>query len=293
MTNAAATAKSRIGKVGIWSLELRFGDPGEAVEAAAELDELGYGALWVPGGIGGPVLDDIGRLLAATKRATIATGILNIWKHEPSEVAEWWTAQSDAIRERTLLGLGISHAPLIGDAYAKPVATMRAYLDMLEEAGMALDRAVLAALGPKMLELSATRTLGAHPYLVTPEHTAIAREVLGPDALLAPEQGVVFETDPTRARELARGAVAHYRSLPNYTNNWKRLGFSNEEIEAASDRLIDALFAWGPAERIAERIAAHHAAGADHVCIQVINGAEGPSAAASLPAWRALAEVLL
>jgi probable F420-dependent oxidoreductase len=285
--------RTRIGKVGIWSLELRFGDHGEAVEAAAELDELGYGALWVPGGVGGPVLDDIGRLLAATKRATIATGILNIWKHEPHEVGDWWKGQSDALRTRTLLGLGISHGPLIGDAYAKPVATMRAYLDMLAEAGMALDHAVLAALGPKMLELAAERTAGAHPYLVTPEHTAEARAALGPDALLAPEQGVVLETDPVRARELARGAVEHYRRLPNYTNNWKRLGFTAEEIEDSSDRLVDALFAWGTAEQIAERVAAHHAAGADHVCIQVINGASAPSAAASLPAWRELAAVLL
>jgi probable F420-dependent oxidoreductase len=286
------TDRQRLGRIGIWSLELRFGDPGEAVEAATELDELGYGAIWIPGGIGGDILGDMARLQAATSKATIASGILNLWKHEPEEVGTWWHAQPADRQARTLLGLGVSHGPLIGDSYAKPLATMRAYLDRLDEQRLPRDAMCLAALGPKMLELSRDRTAGAHPYLVTPEHSATARAILGPDALLAPEQGVILETDPARARELGRQAVDHYRQLPNYVNNWKRLGFTADEIEASSDRLIDALFAWGSAGQIAERVNAHLGAGADHVCMQVITGA-GISVAAARPAWRELAAALL
>jgi probable F420-dependent oxidoreductase len=281
-----------LGRIGIWSLELRFGDPAEAVDAAAELDELGYGALWVPGGIGGDLLGDIARLQAATRTATIASGILNIWKHQPEEVGAWWHAQPQARQARTLLGLGVSHPPLIGDAYAKPLAAMREYLARLAGQGLPPEALCLAALGPKMLELARDRTAGAHPYLVTPAHTATARAILGPDPLLAPEQGVILEADPARARELGRQVVEQYRRLPNYVNSWSRLGFSTEEIEGASDRLVDALFAWGNAERIAERVTAHLDAGADHVCLQVITGA-GTDVAAVRPAWRELASVLL
>lgn len=281
-----------IGRIGIWSLELRFGDPGQAAEAVAELDELGYGAIWVPGGVGGDVAGDVGRLLAATKRATIATGILNVWKHEAADVAGWWKGLSDDHQARLLLGLGVSHGPLIGEQYAKPLAVMRNYLDSLAANGMPGDSLCLAALGPKMLELARDRTAGAHPYLVPPEHSARAREVLGPGKLLAPEQGVVLETDPGTARELARKALDHYRALPNYRNSWKRLGFSDEEIEGMSDRFIDALFAWGSVEQIAARVQEHHDAGADHVCLQVITGA-GADVGASRAAWRELASALL
>jgi probable F420-dependent oxidoreductase len=283
-------ARQRLGPIGIWSLELRFGDAGEAAEAAAELDELGYGALWIPGGVGGNVLGDMARLLAATRVATIASGILNVWKHRPEEVGAWWRAHPQSLRPRTLLGLGISHGPLIGEAYAKPLATMRDYLAQLAEQGLPPDALCLAALGPKMLELSRAKTAGAHPYLVTPEHSALARKILGPDALLAPEQGVILESNPTRARELARQALTHYRRLPNYVNNWLRLGFTAAEIEGDSDRLIDALFAWGDAGQIAQRVQAHLTAGADHVCLQVITGA-GTDVGAARPAWRELASV--
>lgn len=286
-------ATPAIGKVGIWSLELRFGDKGESNEAAAELDELGYGALWIPGGIdsGAPV--DVERLLAATRRTTIATGILNIWKHEPAELAAWFAGLPDADRARTLLGLGVSHGPIIGESWGKPLEVVRRFLDGLDAAGMDRSRLCLAALGPKMVALSGERTAGAHPYLVTPEHTARARAILGPGKLLAPEQGVILAEDPAKARELALAALENYRMLPNYRNNWLRLGFTEEEINRGDDRLIDALFAVGSVERAAGRVRAHLDAGADHVCVQVIAGARGGDFAMLRPQWRRLAEALL
>lgn len=282
-----------ISKVGIWSLELRFGDKGQANEAAAELDELGYGALWIPGGIDNGAPADVERLLAATRRTTIATGILNVWKHEPAELAAWFTGLGEAEKARTLLGIGVSHGPIIGEQWAKPLAVMCRFLDGLDAAGMPRDNLCLAGLGPKMVALSGERTAGAHPYLVTPEHTGQAREILGPGKLLAPEQGVILECDPARARELALGALEHYRRLPNYRNNWLRLGFSEEEIETCADRLLDALFAIGGVEQAAERVRAHLDAGADHVCMQVIAGPQGGGFDTLRPHWRALAEALL
>jgi probable F420-dependent oxidoreductase len=281
-----------VGRIGIWSMELRFGDPGEIAEAAAELDELGYGAIWFPGGIGGDVTGDFSRLLNATRRTTLATGIINIWKHEPAEIADWWKALSDDHKARALLGLGISHGPLIGEAWGKPIAVTRDYVERLTALGVPADSQCLAALGPRMLALSRDLTAGAHPYLATPEHSGIAREIVGPGKLLAPEQGVILETDPTRARELAREALIHYRALPNYRNNWLRLGFSEDDIASESDRLLDSLFAWGTIERIAQRVQAHLAAGADHVCMQVI-APQGATLAKKREAWRALAAALL
>ncbi|HEX7871494.1 MAG TPA: TIGR03620 family F420-dependent LLM class oxidoreductase [Sphingobium sp.] len=283
-----------IGRVGIWSMAMRFGDKGQAAEAVAELDDLGYGALWVPGGIGGDLTGDLERLLSGSTRLTVASGILNIWKHEPADVAAWWTGLSADHQARVLLGLGVSHSHIVGDDYAKvkPLSVMRAYLDQLSGAGIPADALCLAALGPKMLELARDRTAGVHPYLVTPEHTALAREAVGAGKLVAPEQGVVLESDPVRARELARGALAQYQAYPNYRNSWLRLGFSEAEIDGASDTLVDALFAWGSAEQIKARVDAHFAAGADHVCLQVITGA-GLDIAAERPVWRELAAVLL
>lgn len=282
--------RERLGKVGVWAMELRFGDPAAIAGAAAELDGLGYGAIWVPGGVGGDITGDLDRLLDATERAVIATGIINIWKHEPEEIAGWWKALPTARAERVLLGIGVSHGPLIGEAWAKPLAKTRDWLEKALAAGLPAQSLCVAALGPKMLELSGELTAGAHPYLITPEHTAEARAILGPDRLLAPEQGVIPETDPVRARELAREALVHYRRLPNYMNSWKRLGFTDAEIEAADDRLLDALFAWGDAAAIAARVKAHHDAGADHVCIQAVTGAGLDGAR---KAWADLAKVLL
>ena len=283
-----------MGKVGIWSMELRFApDRGEIAEAAAELDELGYGAIWVPGVIDDKVLGDIDLLLDATTRATIATGIINVWRNTAEEVAGWFAAQPPERQARSMLGIGISHAPVIGDTWGKPVKTMRDYCDRLDAAGMPSDNVCIAALGPKMTALSGERTAGSHPYLTTPEHTAEAREILGPGKLLAPEQGVVLDSDPDRARATARKAVNHYRPLPNYRNSWLRLGFTDADIDAMSDRFIDAIFAWGSAEDIAERVKAHHDAGADHVCLQVFAGGETMELGAARPVWRRLAQALV
>jgi probable F420-dependent oxidoreductase len=285
--------KDRLGKIGIWSMELRFGDKAEALEAATELDELGYGALWVPGGIDDNVLNDINQLLAVTKKAVIASGILNIWKHKPEDVGAWWNGQSPENQSRILLGLGVSHAPIIGETYGKPLTAMKHFLAGLGRAKIPASSLCLAALRPKMLELAAEHTAGAHPYLVTPEHTAQARTILGPNALLAPEQGVILDTDPDTARAKARTVIGHYAQLPNYVNSWLALGFTQDEITTGNDRLADALFAWGTPEQIATRINEHLAAGANHVCLQLITGEPRPSVAAARPGWRTLAAVLL
>lgn len=283
----------QLGKLGLWSMELRFGDKAEVADAAEELEELGFGTLWLPGGIDNQVLGNVDALLAATQRITIATGILNIWKHQPREVADWFKALPQDRQNRVMIGLGVSHGPLIGDAWKKPLAVTRQFLDGLDQSGMSRDHLCLAALGPKMLELSRDRTTGAHPYLVTPEHTAKAREVLGSGKLLAPEQGVILENDPAKARELARQALTMYQKLPNYRNNWLRHGLTQDDIDNVSDRLVDALFAWGDMDRIVERVQAHYDAGADHVCVQVIRGASGGDIAGLRSACRELAAAIL
>ena len=279
-----------IGRVGVWAMDLRFGDTAAIDAAAVELDELGYGALWIPGGIDDAVLGDVDRLLSATKRIVIGTGIINIWKQEAADVAAWWKEQSPERQERVWLGIGISHGPIIGEDWAKPIAKTRSWLEAAEAAGLPGDALCIAALGPQMLALARDRTGGAHPYLVDASHTATARGILGPGKVLAPEQGVVLESDPEKARAMAREAIKFYTSLPNYCNNWRRLGYSQEDIATVSDKLIDGIFAWGSAAQIAERVKAHHDAGADHVCIQVISatGLDGSRAA-----WRELAGVLL
>src|SRR3954469_10610161 len=270
----------RIAGVGIWSPELRYHeDEGAIRDAAAELEELGYAALWIPGGRGGPVCDACGVLLRATREVTVATGILNVWMHDPEVAAAERAQLDDAYEGRFLLGLGISHAPLV-EQYQKPLATMRGYLDSLDAAAPPVPRPerVLAALGPKMLELARDRSAGAHPYLVTTDHTHRAREILGAGALLAPELGVVLENDEGRAREVARAHLERYMQMPNYVNNWRRLGFGEDDLTSGgSDRLVDALIGWGDVEAIAERIEEHFDAGADHVCLQVLRtpGADG------------------
>lgn len=292
MAAAAPAWRSRLGAIGIWSAELRFGDPTLGRAAAAELDALGFGALWIPGGMGGDILETMDRLADATARATIASAILNIWKHLPAEVGAWWRGQSPARRERLLLGLGVSHAPLIGAQYARPVGVMRDYVEALVSEGVDRERLCIAAFGPQMTALSRDRTAGAHPYLVTPEHIAWTRGVLGPDALLAPGQAVALETDPARAREIARGALSVYLPMPNYIASWKRQGFTDEDIATGGDRLCDALVAWGDVDQIAGRVQAHLDAGADHVCVKVVRGAPGGEAADLMEPWRALARAL-
>jgi probable F420-dependent oxidoreductase len=293
--NPSANARAAgLGRVGVWSGEIRFAPPEDSLAGLQELEALGWSAAWVPGGLDDRVLADIDRMLSATQKITLATGILNIWKYAPADVAAWWAGQTPERRARLMIGVGVSHAPAIGEAYRKPLETMRDYLVRLLDGGMARERLCVAALGPKMLELSAELTAGAHPYLVTPEHTAGARKLIGPDALLAPEQGVVLESDPARARELARQALSIYLQLPNYVNSWRRLGFSAEDVSGGgSDRLVDALFAWGDATAIRDRVQAHFDAGADHVCIQVVSGPMGSSIGTTREVWRKLAPALL
>lgn len=261
--------------VGVWSAQLRYGDPAESAEAAAELEELGYQALWVPD-VGGPVLDSVDHLLSATKDVTIATGILNLWMHEPADVAASYASLSASHGDRFLLGIGVSHAPLI-DAkepgrYRKPLAATRTYLDGLDAAERPVpeENRVLAALGPKMLTLAAERSRGAHPYLVTPEHTRTARETLGPGPLLLPEQTVILTDDADHARATGTDWLRNYLAMPNYANSMLRSGFSPDDVSSVSDRLFDAIIAWGDEDAILRRVNEHLAAGADHVCIQVV-----------------------
>lgn len=261
----------RLGRVGIWSGQFLGLPKDEAGEAAMALEAAGYGALWIPGGAGGDVLDRCGIALEATDTLVVATGILNIWRHDPLEVAATAASLGRASGDRFLLGLGVSHSMLIGDEYVTPLAKMESYLDELDGAGQSPDRRVLAALRPKMLRLAASRSWGAHPYFVPPEHSEVARAELGPGPILAPEQMVTLATSPTEAREIARQTCAVYLNLPNYTNNLRRLGYGDADLTPpGSDRLIDAIVAWGTPAEIAARVRAHLDAGADHVCLQVL-----------------------
>jgi probable F420-dependent oxidoreductase len=281
--------------IGVWSGALRYGDRTQADEAAAELEGLGYTAAWVPD-VGGDVFGAVDALLAATSRLVIATGILNLWMHEAEETAARYHQLVGQHGPRFLVGIGVSHAPLIDrkapGTYTKPLARMREYLDALDRAEhpLPVDARVLAALGPKMLELARERAGGAHPYLANPEHTRFARGVLGDGPLLAPEQPVVLETDPEAARQLARTHLATYLGLPNYVNNLFRLGLTEDDVrDGGSDRLVDSIVAWGDEGAIAARLQAHRDAGADHVCIQMITGdrSELP-----IEGWRRLSHAL-
>ncbi|HEY1595428.1 MAG TPA: LLM class F420-dependent oxidoreductase [Thermoleophilaceae bacterium] len=287
-----------LGRIGIWSGELRrHPDLGEVADTAAELEQLGYTALFLPGGAGGDIMERSELLLDSTNSVPVAPGILNVWMHDPEEVATETARLEERHPGRFELGLGISHAPAVDKdepgRYRRPLTKMRSYLDELDAASHPVppQRRFLAALGPKMLELSRDRSAGAHPYFVPVEHTAYAREILGANTLLAPEQAVLLETDEGKAREGARGHMGRYLQLPNYTNNLLRHGFTEQDLQdGGSDRLVDAIVAWGDEQAIADRVRAHHDAGADHVCIQVVGVEPG-----TLPrgAWRRLADALL
>ncbi|AKJ12925.1 F420-dependent oxidoreductase [Streptomyces incarnatus] len=285
-----STVKDRIGRYGIWSIGLRAEDParrGELAEAAAELEELGFGAAWLGGS---SAARHAVPLLEATGTLTVGTSIQSIWQYDAGTSAASFAEVEAAHPGRFVLGLGVSHAKL-ADQYRRPYSALVAYLDALDEAGVPAGRRVLAALGPKTLELARDRAAGAVPYLVTPEHTARAREVLGAGPLLAPELKVVLETDPARARSVARDTLAMYLALPNYTNNFLRHGFTEADLaDGGSDRLVDAVFAWGDESRIRDRIDTFHQAGADHVALQIITDTERDT----LPReeWRRLASLL-
>ena len=264
--------------VGIWSGGLRYGQPTETGEAAAELDELGYQALWLPD-VGGGLFEACEALLQATRRTTIATGILNLWFHEAAETAERYHTFTAAYGERFLVGIGVSHQVLIeglgAGEYVKPYSRMVAYLDELDalDDPLPVGARLLAALGPRMIALAGERAAGTHPYLGTPDLTKRTRDQLGAGPLIAPEQAVVLETDPTRAREIARAHLSMYLPLPNYANSIMRAGFAESDLaDGGSDRLVDRLVAWGDESAIAARVQEHRDAGADHVCLQVLTG---------------------
>jgi probable F420-dependent oxidoreductase len=289
-----------IGRVGIWTFALELQPAAKAQEAAAEIESLGYRALWIPEAMGREALTHAGLLLAGTKRLTIATGIANVWARDAMTMAAGQKTLDEAYPGRFLLGMGVSHAPLVegmrGHRYEKPLSFMRRYLDAMDAAPFLAarpsqpSRRVIGALAPKMLSLAAQRADGAHPYFVPPEHTARAREIMGPGPLLAPEQAVVLETDPSAARAIARAHMELYLRLPNYTNNLRSLGFGDDDLrDGGSNRLVDAIVAWGDVDAIVARVRAHHAAGADHVCIQVL---PADPRALPLPGWRTLAPAL-
>jgi probable F420-dependent oxidoreductase len=287
-----------LGRVGIWAF-LDTPPAPQIRDIAAELEALGYGALWIPETLGRDPFVLAEMLLASTSTLTVATGIASIWARDAVAMNSVARTIGEAHPGRFVLGLGVSHARMVEDIrgreYRTPLATMRAYLDAMDGAFSTAPepdppvRRLLAALGPRMLELARDRTQGAHPYFATPEHTAMAREVLGAEPLLAPEQTVVLAPDPDDARRIARGFASGYLGLPNYANNLRRLGFGDDEIEQVDDRVVDATVAWGDVDAICARVQQHLDAGADHVCVQVLPHQPGH---VPLDDWRALAGAL-
>jgi len=253
----------------------RFGSFGMGVtpEQAKDIEALGYGAVWV-GGSPPAELDWVEPILEQTTTLQVATGIVNIWTAEPGPVSESFHRIEKAYPGRFLLGIGVGH-PEAHQQYRKPIDALNDYLDKLDEYGVPKNRRVVAALGPQVLKLSARRSAGAHPYLTTPEHTAKARELIGPDAFLAPEHKVVLTTDADKARAVSRKALDVYLGLTNYLNNFKRLGFTDEDLaKPGSDRFVDAVVAYGTTDAIAARLKQHVDAGADHVPVQVLTSAD-------------------
>lgn len=288
-----------LGRVGLWTVALDLQPAGRARELAAEIEAMGWGCVWVPEAVNRDALVNSAMLLAATSTLKVGTGIASIWARDAMATRAAHETLSEAWPGRFVLGLGVSHAPMVEGLrhqdYSKPYATMKAYLEAMAEAlyfsPPADEKAlVLAALGPRMLELAASVADGAHPYFVPVEHTSFAREHLGADALLAPEQAVVLSTDAEAARTTARQHMATYLGLPNYTNNLRRLGWGDDDLaDGGSDRLVDAIVAWGDEQSIVERVREHHQRGADHVALQVLR----PQLAdVPLEDWRRLADAL-
>ena len=291
-----------IGRVGIWTSTFDAHPAARIQEAAQEVEALGFPTLWIPEATGRDPFVTSGLLLAATSTLRLATGIANVYARDAMATAAAQKTLAEAYPGRFLLGLGVSSPVLVQNVrkheYGKPLSYMKAYLAAMDEAMYSAVKSkddpgrVLAALGPKMLEASARQASGAHPYLTTPEHTRTAREVIGPDSLLAPELMVVLESDVSAARAVGRAAVGFYLRAPGYLANLRRLGFGDDDFgdpKAASDRLVDAIVARGDVEAIRRRVQEHHDAGADHVCVQVLRSdRELP-----LAEWRELASALL
>lgn len=282
MTAVVDVSAPRLGPLGIWSFQLDTQPMARARQAAAELDDLGFGALWLPEAVAREPFANAALLLQATERMTVATGVASLHARSAMTMNAGWRTVSEAFPDRFLLGVGVSHQPLVaanhrGHYGTKPHSTMVDYLDTMDAsafwgaASPVAPRRVLAALGPRMLRLSGARAAGAHTYFVPVEHTAAARDILGATAFLAPAQTVVLETDAAAARAAARAFMRRYLALPNYANNLRRLGWGDTDLgNGGSDRLVDAIVAHGSIEDIAERVQAHIDAGADHVCVQVL-----------------------
>jgi probable F420-dependent oxidoreductase len=282
-----------IGKLGAWCFLDAMPAGGVAV-AAQRIEALGYGTLWIPEAVGREAFASAAFLLSATSRLVVATGIANIYARDAMTMAAGRQTLAEQSGGRFVLGIGVSHRPLVqglrGHDWSKPLSTMRDYLAAMERAPYSAippteaAPVVIGALHPKMLALAADKTSGAHPYLVPPEHTAFAREIMGPKAWICTEQKVLLETDAAKARGVARHAIAMYLGLPNYRSNLERFGYTDEDFAAGgSDRLVDAVVAWGDEKAIESRIRAHHDAGADHVCIQPLHPLGMP-----LPDWNVL-----
>jgi probable F420-dependent oxidoreductase len=299
-TTTRTPLAERLGRVGLWTRQLDI-QPADRLRATiANLEELGWGSLWSWEVFGREALTNAGLLLCATRQLVVGTGIANIWARDPVAMAAAQRTLAEAYPGRFVLGIGVSHAPIVGargHRYERPLERMRAYLDAMDAApwqGPPLQEApvrVLAALGPRMLELAAERSAGALTYHAAPEATAWARSILGSGPVLAVEQAVVVDQDPATARRIAREFLAFYFTLPNYVRAWERAGFAPGDLaDGGSDRLVDAVVAWGSPDAIAERVDAHLEAGADHVCLQVLD--RDPNAL-PMEAWRALAPALL
>ena len=270
----------QMNKLGVWAALDSLPAP-KAAAFARQVEGWGYGALWIPEGLGREIFSASAWLLANTRTLIVANGIANIYARDSFSTVAAQMGLNEQSVGRFLLGLGVSHVPLVEGlrkhAYGKPLATMRAYLQAMAEADYrsvappATPKTVLAALGPKMLELSAELADGAHPYNVTPEHTRRAREILGSGKQLCVEQAAILETNAADARAIARSFLSFYLTLPNYVDNWRRLGFNDADFAGGgSDRLVDSIIVWGDERAIRERIEAHWQAGADHVCVQAV-----------------------
>ena len=287
-------ARSMLGAVGVWSTELRHAERKGVADAVAELAELGLRALWIPGLDGSGAFEDVRALLLAAPRTTVALGVLGIWGQAPEMVGDRLHALDAEFGPRTVVGLGVSNAHAaasVGQAYGNPVDSVASYLTRLDNAAhpVPAGRRLLGALGPKMADLAASRTAGLHPFLVTPAYSEAMRARLGPGPVIAPHQAAVFESDPVRARAVARAGIGMFIGLPAYQANLQRMGFTEADIvPGGSNRLIDAVVAWGSPGRIRARIRAHLDAGADHVAVHVLTGGD------SLPQrqWRELADLV-
>lgn len=272
--------RERLATTGVWFFT--DGLPaGQAAELAGRVESLGFSALWLPETVSRDPFSHIAYLASQTERLVYATGIASIFSRQPGPMKQAAITVAEQTGGRFVLGLGVSHQPMVeglrGLDYSKPLSQMRSYLAAMDAspyrgAGAdAMPPRLLAALGPRMLELAASAADGAHPYWTTPEHTAEARAIMGPDALLCVEQKVCLSADADAARAAAKTALSIYAALPNYRNNWIRLGFTDDEIEQRADRFVDAVVVWGDADRLRAGVQAHYDAGADHVCVQPLS----------------------